>query len=282
MTWLSRFVDSTLVSPIERDHRQPDHMFRWRRIVVAATLVVGATLLGFSLATTPGDPAFYAFTFALAATWAVGAFLSGPLHLGRMRLGSRLRRPVLQPVLIGLAAVAVFTVGALVVAQIEPLRSSVDEVLDHARYGSLPVIALITLVNGITEELFFRGALYAAVGDRTRCWSRRRSTPWITVATGNVMLVFAAAVLGVLVGLQRRVSGGVLAPMLTHVTWSLGMLFILLAAGRAGLSGPGATTARSPRLAEHGDLEVALVVPVVEVEDAHRIGPFLAGVNRVV
>ena len=225
MTWLSRFVDSTLVSPIERDHRQPDHMFRWRRIVVAATLVVGATLLGFSLATTPGDPA-YAFTFALAATWAVGAFLSGPLHLGRMRLGSRLRRPVLQPVLIGLAAVAVFTVGALVVAQIEPLRSSVDEVLDHARYGSLPVIALITLVNGITEELFFRGVVRRG---------RRRhpvlvSTAiyaLITVATGNVMLVFAAAVLGVLVGLQRRVSGGVLAPMLTHVTWSLGMLFIL-------------------------------------------------------
>jgi membrane protease YdiL (CAAX protease family) len=41
------------------------------------------------------------------------------------------------------------------------------------------------------------------------------------------MLVFAAAVLGVLVGLQRRVSGGVLAPMLTHTTWSMGMLFIL-------------------------------------------------------
>jgi hypothetical protein len=39
--------------------------------------------------------------------------------------------------------------------------------------------------------------------------------------------VFAATVLGVLVGLQRRVSGGVLAPMLTHITWSLGMLLIL-------------------------------------------------------
>jgi len=63
VTWLSRFVDSTLVSPIERDHRQPDHMFRRRRVVVVATLVVGATLellgvdaewwvLGVALATT--------------------------------------------------------------------------------------------------------------------------------------------------------------------------------------------------------------------------------------
>lgn len=227
MTWLSRFVDSTLVSPIERDHHEPDHMFRRRRVVSAATLAVGATLLGFSLATTPGDPAFYALTLALAATWVVGAFLSGPLHAGRMRFGRDLRRPVVQPVVIGLAAVAVFTAGALVVARIPPLSTSLDEVLDHARYGSLPVIALITLVNGLAEELFFRGALYAAIGRLHPVAISTAIYALTTVATGNVMLVFAATVLGVLVGLQRRVSGGVLAPMLTHVTWSMGMLFIL-------------------------------------------------------
>jgi membrane protease YdiL (CAAX protease family) len=227
VTWFSRFVDSTLVSPIERDHIEPDHMFRRRRVVAGVTLVVGATLLGFSLATTPGDPAFYAFTLALAATWTVGSVLSGPLHVGRMRIGSNLRRPVLQPVVIGLAAVAVFTAGALVVSQIPFLRASVDDVLDHARYGSLPVIALITLVNGVAEELFFRGALYAAIGVRYPVLVSTGIYALITVTTGNVMLVFAAAVLGLLVGLERRVSGGVLAPMLTHVTWSMGMLFIL-------------------------------------------------------
>jgi membrane protease YdiL (CAAX protease family) len=227
VTWLSRFVDSTLLTPVERDHRQPDHMFRRRRVVVGATLVVGTVLLGFSLATTPGDPAFYAFTFALATTWVVGAVLSGPLHVGRMRVGSDLRRPVLQPVVIGLVAIAVFVVGALVVAQIPVLSSSLDEVLDHARYGSLPVITLITLVNGIAEELFFRGALYAAIGSTYPVLWSTAIYALITVSTANVMLVFAAAVLGLLVGLQRRVSGGVLAPMLTHVTWSMGMLFIL-------------------------------------------------------
>ena len=227
MTWLSRFVDSTLVSPVPRDHRQPDHMFRRRRVVVALTLVVGATLLGLSLATSPGDPDFYAWTFALAAVWAVGAVLSGPLHVGRIRAGDGLRRPVVEPVLVGVAAVAVFTVGALVVAQIPPLRSSVDAVLDHARYGSLPVIAVVTLVNGLAEELFFRGALYAAIGQRHPVLVSTGIYALTTVATGNVMLVFAATVLGLLVGLQRRVTGGVLAPMLTHVVWSMGMLFIL-------------------------------------------------------
>lgn len=227
MSWVSRFVDSTLVSPVPRDHHETDHRFRRRRVVVAVTLVVGATLLGLSLATTPGDPAFYGLTLALAATWVVGALLSGSLHSGWIRRGGRLTRPVLQPVLLGLAAVAVFTAGALVVAQVPLLRSSVDAVLDHARYGSLPVIALVTLVNGIAEELFFRGALYAAIGRRYPVVLSTAIYTLTTVVTGNLMLVFAAAVLGVLVGLQRRVTGGVLAPVLTHITWSLGMLLVL-------------------------------------------------------
>jgi membrane protease YdiL (CAAX protease family) len=41
------------------------------------------------------------------------------------------------------------------------------------------------------------------------------------------MLSFAAVLLGVVVGLQRRASGGILAPILTHVTWSISMLFAL-------------------------------------------------------
>ena len=48
-----------------------------------------------------------------------------------------------------------------------------------------------------------------------------------TLATGNVMLAFAAILLGAVVGLQRRASGGILAPILTHVTWSVTMLFAL-------------------------------------------------------
>jgi membrane protease YdiL (CAAX protease family) len=223
---LTRFVEHTLVVPVVRDHRQSAAMFRRRRVVVAVTLVAGTTLLGLSLATEPGDPAFYALTLALAGTWAAGALASGPLHVGRMRTGSGLGRPVLQPIVVGLVAVAVFTAGSLLVAQVPFLRASVDEVLEYAVYGSLPVVALVTLVNGVAEELFFRGALYAALTRRPLLVSTVVYT-MTTVVTGNVMLIFSAAVLGVLVGLQRRVSGGVLAPVLTHVTWSLGMLFIL-------------------------------------------------------
>ena len=107
------------------------------------------------------------------------------------------------------------------------LKSAIDDVLDHARYASLWVVALITLVNGVAEELFFRGAVFAAIGrGRAVAWSTLLYAA-ATLASGNGMLVFAAVVLGLVVGLQRRVTGGVLAPIITHVTWSMSMLFLL-------------------------------------------------------
>ena len=88
------------------------------------------------------------------------------------------------------------------------------------------MLVLITALNGVAEELFFRGAAYAAT---TRYPVPVTTVAYtaVTLATGNVMLAFAAAILGAVVGLQRRASGGILAPILTHVTWSLTMLLAL-------------------------------------------------------
>jgi membrane protease YdiL (CAAX protease family) len=41
------------------------------------------------------------------------------------------------------------------------------------------------------------------------------------------MLAFAAVLLGVLVGLERRATGGIQAPIITHVLWSVTMLVAL-------------------------------------------------------
>ncbi len=220
-------VRPVLIDKVERDHRQPDAAFLRRRIVVSITLAVGATLLGFSFSVRQGDPAFYALTFGLAATWTFGSLLSGPLHMGHILLGGTLRRPIITPIAAGLMLAALFVVGALIVRSIPPLARLAEDVLGYARLGNLWIIFMITLVNGIAEELFFRGALYAAIGAWHPVLISTVLYALATIAGGNPVLVFAAAVLGTVVGLQRRASGGVLAPILTHITWSLSMLFVL-------------------------------------------------------
>ena len=48
-----------------------------------------------------------------------------------------------------------------------------------------------------------------------------------TIGSGVPLLVLAAAVVGLVTALQRRVTGGILGPLITHVTWSTGMLLLL-------------------------------------------------------
>jgi hypothetical protein len=149
------------------------------------------------------------------------------LHLGYVSFRGTLRRPVITPVVIGSVVAGVFLVGALIVREIGPLRDYVENVLAHARKGNLALVTVVTLVNGAAEEVFFRGALYAAIGRRHPVLICTVVYTLVTVATGNPMLVFAALTLGTVLALQRRASGGILAPMLTHMTWSAIMLFVL-------------------------------------------------------
>jgi uncharacterized protein len=227
LRYLAGAIRPVLIDKVERDHRQTDAQFRRRRIVVAVTLIIGATLLGQSFATEQGDPAFYPLTFGLAATWAIGSFASGPLHLGHIAFRGVLRRPILTPIVVGIVLAALFAAGALVVRTIPPLASLTEDVIGYARANNLWLVFVILIVNGIAEELFFRGALFAAIGVHHPVLISTIIYALATVAGGNPVLVFAAAVLGAVVGLQRRAGGGVLAPILTHLTWSSAMLFAL-------------------------------------------------------
>ena len=220
-------VRPVLIDKVERDHWQSDAAFLRRRIVVAITLALGGTLLGLSFSLRQGDPAFYPLTFGLAATWTLGSLLSGPLHLGHILLAGRLRRPTITPIAVGLLLAALFVLGALIVRTIPSLVRLTEDVLGYARLGNLWIIVVITLANGVAEELFFRGALFAAIGVRHAVLISTVLYVVATVAGGNPVLVFAAAVLGTVVALERRASGGILAPILTHIAWSLSMLFVL-------------------------------------------------------
>jgi len=235
MRRLGLHLRTSLWEMTPRDHRQTDREFRRRQVVSVVVILVGAVVLGFSLNIDPSNPRlFLACTAGLAVVWALGAFLSGPLHLGRIGRPEEpdlaAPRPVVQPLLIGLALVALFVAGAYLIRVVPVLDTNLTPfiagVLEHTNRGSAPILLAVTVVNGIAEELFFRGALYAAIPSHQVMVTTIAYTA-ATLATGNVMLGFAAVLLGLVVGLQRRATGGILAPIITHLVWSVSMLYLL-------------------------------------------------------
>ncbi|MGI8901033.1 MAG: CPBP family intramembrane glutamic endopeptidase [Nocardioides sp.] len=201
-------------------HAEGDRIRRRRRRVVTGVSIAGAGLLGASLSTRPGSKEFYAATLAVAGVWTAGGFLSGPLHLGWIEArDERLRRPVITPVATGVCAFGFFYVIALVARRIPVLDDAISRVLVFAEEGDRPFVLLTTLANGLGEEVFFRGALYAAL-DHHPAATSTAVYALATSTTRNPALVLAAGVMGTLFALQRRASGGLQAPVLTHLTWS--------------------------------------------------------------
>ncbi|WP_127782065.1 type II CAAX endopeptidase family protein [Rhodococcus sp. X156] len=238
-----------LTERVPRDHWEPDAAFARRRKVVGAVSVAGAGLLGVSLSTEPGSPEFYGLTLAVAATYTAGGLASGPLHRGWARgPDGALHRPVLVPVLVGAGAFGVFYAAALVARHVPVLDRAISSVLQYSDEGADRLVLLTTLANGVAEEVFYRGAVFAALGAGALGTGRPvLATTAVytlaTCATRNPALVLASTAMGTLFALQRRATGGIQAPMISHVTWSALMLRHLpplFGKQSSGLLGPGA------------------------------------------
>jgi membrane protease YdiL (CAAX protease family) len=219
-----RGIATTVAVP----HHEPPSTVLRRRIVVVVVLVIGGALLGYSLTRHPGDESFYWLTLALAGVWAIGALLSGPLHLGCIRFRGRNQRPVITGTVVGVVLGGAFVIGGLIAREIPGVREYITRVLEFANYGPLVLVVFITVINGIAEEMFFRGALYTALG---KTYPAVISTVIYVLATaattGNPMLGVAAMIVGAVCAFERRTTGGVLAPMLTHFFWGLIMVLAL-------------------------------------------------------
>lgn len=225
---LRDFLRAALLAPVPHAASDPPGVARRRRIVATVTYLVGAVALAVTLRIEPGDPRFYVGTLALAGIWLVGALSSGPLHLGSGHTrDGRLARPVVQSLALAALLVVIFLAGAVAVARVPVLREPVDALLDHARFGSVPAVLAITVLNGVVEELYFRGALYAALPAAHAVAVTTVLYALTTVGAGVPLLVLAAIAIGLVTGLQRRVTGGVLGPIITHITWSSAMLLLL-------------------------------------------------------
>ncbi len=195
-----------------------------RRFIVVLTLLAGVAMLTRMLQLEPGDETFVISALATAAIWALGARACGPLAI---RGPTTPHRQAGIAVLAGcLALVVCLAVGALV-ADLPFLAEPAQDLLAHRGDAALPVMVLLTALNGVAEELYFRGALYDALPARS-AWLITAVVYAIAVLPSGILLLSAAAaLLGLLTGLLRRATGGLLAPIVAHLIWSLGMLLLL-------------------------------------------------------
>ena len=198
---------------------------RRRQVIMATTAAIGTALLAATLQVPKGSIWFTVMGLLLAATWTIGAVSSGPLPLGRVAVAPR-RRALLAAVLLGAALFGGFVVASIVGRHL-PVISGARRVLAKADAGTSVTVLIVAVTNGAAEELFFRGALYDAVGPARPELLTTLAYVVVTAASGNLALVVAALVMGVAFALERRASGGVLASIMTHVTWSTLMLLFL-------------------------------------------------------
>ncbi len=206
---------------VETEPLETDEALHRRRRAVAATGLVGAALLGAGLTAPAGSGRFYGFTAATAATYVAGALASGPIRRGESD------RPIVTPAALGVGAFGVFYAGGLIAKRIPFARRAISRILGYAARGVDPLVVGVTLANGVAEEVYFRGAVYAAAGGRRPLAASTGAYVLATLATRNPALVFASGLMGALFAAQREVTGGVQAPAITHVVWSVLMLRFL-------------------------------------------------------
>jgi membrane protease YdiL (CAAX protease family) len=196
--------------------------------LIVATGAAGTALLGRSLSSRAGSREFYASGLGVAGTWLAGSWASGPIPLADAPTRERgARRLVAEPVAVGAGMFGLFYLAALIVRAIPSLDKALTNVLNYAESGSTPLVLSTTLANAVAEEVFFRGAVYSATDHRRPITTSTVGYVLSTTVTRNPALVLAASVMGPVFAIQRRQTGGVLAPAVTHVTWAALMVRFL-------------------------------------------------------
>jgi uncharacterized protein len=189
---------------------------------VAGTLVIGTILLATALRAPPGSTTFFVMGFLVAATWILGSVISGPIQLDTIR-SSRLAIS-----LHGLATGILAFLGFLAIYQwgehLPLVSDALHDILTKADAKPAALVLVVTILNGLGEELFFRGALFDVMRNRNPIAGSVIVYVAVTATTGNVALVLAACAMGIVFSLQRARTGGILAPTVTHLCWSTLML----------------------------------------------------------
>ena len=197
------------------------------RLVVVAAVGVGTTLTALTLRVPRDSTAFYVTGFAQAGVWTVASVACRPVvWSGRWDRTRELLTGIGVAVLSFLAFVGAATVGR----HIDFFAGPIDSILRKADAGPVLLVLALALVNGVAEELFFRGVLIDAtihLGNGAAVAISTATYVGVTAVGGNNALTAAALVMGLVFAVERILSRGLLTAIVTHLVWSTLMILAL-------------------------------------------------------
>ena len=175
------------------DRRPP-----WAAVaVIALCLLIGAGFLYGTFVVGYDTALFFQFSFVLAACW-VAVYIAGlAIRDGRTSAErASLGRAIGLGALGGFAVGIVSIIGAWVLSLLPWTADLIVGVLGPIRAENFTPVFITALLVGATEELAFRGGVFALFRRRPVLWSTVIYAI-ITCATINPALVVATVVLGV-------------------------------------------------------------------------------------
>ncbi len=186
---------------------------------------------------------------ARLGTWAPFAITGTALVVAALVFGavpSTQLRPSLGTVGVGLLAGVLmvvlthgaYTVLALLVPEVRTATSRLRDLVNVGGFSPGARAGLIAVI-ATSEEVLFRGALprpHAARRGHPRLGVARTDMAQIvifaavyalaTVALGSLLLVLCAFVCAIVWGILYLASGSLVAPILAHILWDLGVLLV--------------------------------------------------------
>lgn len=170
----------------------------------------------------------------VVAVLVVSAFAADPGYLALLREDAR-TRPLRKIVLGALSAAAlygVFHLGGILVRRFLPMGGE-DIGAVYALKAGAPAFRigiLLLLIIGPGEEIFWRGHLQRTWQNRIGCASALPLAvavyTAVHIASGNPVLVLAAAVCGLFWGVLYQRSGSVLLVAVSHTLWDLAVFLL--------------------------------------------------------
>ena len=196
----------------------------WRIIIPA---LLGAAGLFISAQAPAGSVQFYLATFFTAAIWLSSWLLWGD----RRCFSGHAPRELTRGAAIGIALIALFILGALIVRHIPMLAGPVSDLLDNMRHGSVPITIATLVINGVGEELFFRDVarrqLADALSPTPAILAQLALYIAVTAAMGIPLLLIASVLIGGIAALEARRADSLISATTLHLVWSTGMSFLL-------------------------------------------------------